>query len=203
VAKFYIVGYEHAGSDIIESDTDPRDRMLRGDHNGPYNSARGTFDTFDEALKALGCDIRCKECGFRIDSNYGGKEKMLERQLCFTCNYWLEALARYEPHRDNSAVDKVLQFFRVPSFHDKNMVVAGGAVYHIGRESTHRDDRGFGGRKFVIEFLDGRIITSTNLWGGGEIPKRWLNRFPDNAKFVNGEHWVTMADGTKCMGGGK
>jgi hypothetical protein len=48
--------------------------------------------------------------------------------------------------------------------------------------------RGYGGHKFVIEFIEGphkgEIITTTNLWYQGEINPKFINQLPDNAKWV-------------------
>lgn len=46
--------------------------------------------------------------------------------------------------------------------------------------------RGFGGARFDIEFLDGRRVTTRNLWHQGTIPEHFRGRLPDNAKFIYG-----------------
>ena len=66
-----------------------------------------------------------------------------------------------------------------------------GQHYRIGanngRSTTRRPAfRGFGGREFEIEYLDGgRRITVNDLWYQGPIPPAHRDRFPDNARFVN------------------
>jgi hypothetical protein len=64
-----------------------------------------------------------------------------------------------------------------------------GHHYHIGPETggvwrKYPGRRGFNGRKFTIRFFDGRIVTTTNLWGQGRIPESHRERLPDNAEFV-------------------
>lgn len=44
--------------------------------------------------------------------------------------------------------------------------------------------RGFGGRRFDIQFFDGRTVTTRNLWHQGTVPAEWRHRYPDNAAFV-------------------
>ncbi len=63
-----------------------------------------------------------------------------------------------------------------------------GCHYWIGEESpsTPNNQRGYYGKKFIIEFFDkkrGRIKT-TNLWLNGTIPERFRDRLEDNAKFI-------------------
>jgi len=43
---------------------------------------------------------------------------------------------------------------------------------------------GFGGRRFDIEFFDGRKVVTKDLWHQGVIPPKWRERWPDNARFV-------------------
>ena len=72
-----------------------------------------------------------------------------------------------------------------------NALVINGQHYRIGanngRSTTRRPAfRGFGGREFEIEYLDGgRRITVNDLWYQGPIPPAHRDRFPDNARFVN------------------
>lgn len=58
-----------------------------------------------------------------------------------------------------------------------------GIAYMIASEKQ-RGMRGYGGRRFDIEFFDGRKVTTTNLWYQGVVPLRWRERFPDNARFA-------------------
>ena len=78
-------------------------------------------------------------------------------------------------------------WFRRANFHrdfwkealqDPYAVVVGGNCYHIGSEENTGGFRGFGGTKFKIKILKdtpmykaGEVITTTNLWHRGEIPK--------------------------------
>ncbi|MEV0617635.1 hypothetical protein AB0I81_30240 [Nonomuraea sp. NPDC050404] len=64
-------------------------------------------------------------------------------------------------------------------------VVVDGDHYAIGDDTG--GFRGHGGRRFDIEWFDGRKTTTRNLWHQGEIPPEWRHRYPDNARFVQPE----------------
>jgi len=78
---------------------------------------------------------------------------------------------------------------KVTRYANENSVVVGGNWYSIGAERRAGDAefRGFGGRKWIIKFHDGREVTSTNLWYGGDIPPGVREKLPDNAVFVTEE----------------
>ncbi|MEV0149746.1 MULTISPECIES: hypothetical protein [unclassified Nonomuraea] len=61
-------------------------------------------------------------------------------------------------------------------------VVVDGEHYTIGGDTG--GFRGFGGRRFGIEWFDGRKATTRNLWHQGTVPAEWRHRYPDNARFV-------------------
>ena len=113
--------------------------------------------------------MKCCKCGQVIDFRYCMKTnaQMRERQLCFGCDFWMKKVA-------------------LASHGDPNAVRAEGWHYYIGDESKSScaSFRGFGGRKFVIRFNDGRVVTTTNLWCQGEIPPHFANRLYSNAVFL-------------------
>jgi hypothetical protein len=59
-------------------------------------------------------------------------------------------------------------------------VVVDGKHYVIGSGGNG----GFGGRRFDIEFFDGRRVTTHDLWSQGTIPPKHRKRYPDNARFA-------------------
>jgi hypothetical protein len=75
-------------------------------------------------------------------------------------------------------------------------VVVDGEHFYICDEIGSRQLRGFGGRRFYIEFFDGRRAETTNLMHQGTIPARWRERFPDNARFL------TAAEAAQAQKGG-
>ncbi len=109
---------------------------------------------------------KCKECGKREDKDRvkSEAEKLEKHQLCFKCNFWREKVTK----KDKPRVTRI-----------------NGNHYAIGQEeySSWAEFRGFGGRKFVILFNDGRKVETTNLWHQGTIPEHFKERLPDNAKF--------------------
>lgn len=104
--------------------------------------------------------MTCKECSSEIRLSYGNLNTELEtNQVCIDCYSWIENL-KFDPKR----------------------VIINGNCYHIGSKSEQF--KGYGGRRFKIQFLDGTLTETTNLWHNGIIPEHFLERFPDNAKFV-------------------
>ena len=105
----------------------------------------------------------CRECGkIENSKSYTTGANLLARQLCFHCDFWTD----YVEQKDKP-----------------EMIRVDGQHYVIGREEDSGFGRGFAGRKFVIEFFDGRKVTTSNLWAQGNIPARFLERLPDNAKW--------------------
>ena len=109
---------------------------------------------------------RCTLCMATEEANYIGNKRMVEKKLCYTCNFWDEWLERRK---------------------EKAVVRVGGCHYFISPDSNKpgRGDR-FSGQEFKIKFYDGRIVTTHNLWHLGEIPEHFREGMPDNAEFIQG-----------------
>lgn len=88
--------------------------------------------------------------------------RLVEHQNCFSCSFWLDHASR----KDNPCSVRI-----------------NGRHYFIGDEGYTGRFRGFRGRKFLINFIDGRKVTTTNLWPQGTIPDHFRNLLPDNASF--------------------
>jgi hypothetical protein len=83
---------------------------------------------------------------------------------CFDCSFWLRKIDYTEDLADRR-------------------VVIDGNHYMISEvKSTY--PRGFNGELFIIQFFDGRIIKTNNLWSQGSIPERFRKMLPDNAIFL-------------------
>jgi hypothetical protein len=111
------------------------------------------------------CDHKCKECGGQEQGNWMDDVsiKLALRELCHTCDFWHEKiLIKDDP--ETARID--------------------GTHYRVGQESVRGLFQGFGGHKFVIQFADGREVTTTNLWHQGPIPERFADRLPNNAVFL-------------------
>lgn len=109
--------------------------------------------------------MKCPTCGKELGTDSfisSDVRSMKEDGECFECSLWHERLSLLD---------------------DPNTVIIDGTFYTIGDENDSSPFRGFGGDKFVINFKDGRQVTTTNLWCGGHISKHWRPQFPDNADF--------------------
>jgi hypothetical protein len=78
----------------------------------------------------------------------------------------------------------------------EKVVRINGEHYVIGSENAPGSFRGFGGRKFVIKFIDGnhkdKIVTTTNLWCQGDIPEELRHILKDNAIFLKDDDITNM-----------
>lgn len=107
----------------------------------------------------------CSLCGklFEENSAKGYTENVMRDKLyCFICAHW-EIIA---------------------SYYD-NPLIIDGVRYSLGPGSSG----GMAGRKFEIEFFDGRKVTTNDLWCQGEIPESFRSRIPDTARFLGGAHF--------------
>lgn len=136
-----------------------------------WNTGQGV-----EAAEALYAEImasqRCVECGDPQAGKWdeGTMQQMADRQLCFSCNHWLNMLAHDATRQKAVAVIDAYHFTIAPDL--------------SGRSA---DCAGHGGRRFDIRFMDGRTVTTRNLWAQGRIPEHFHARFPNNAEFVSRE----------------
>jgi hypothetical protein len=120
-------------------------------------------------------DRACAICGAKnYHTSYMGSEgKRMEADgICFSCAFWSDRAEKGCP------------------------TVIDGWVYTPGTRTTG-EFRGMAGRRFDIEYFDGRKVTTFDLWSGGEIPERFRDRIPDTARFVNGAKRSNVG-GTNC-----
>jgi hypothetical protein len=148
------------GSVIVQGEKNAK--MLS--EGGKFTSRSGSYLTRELLIE--NCKILsepCCECGDIVSANWTSETEKLvkEKNICFNCLHWLKL---YESTNPNSV--------RVNGHH------------YIIRPKDNSSFQGFGGRTFKIEFFDGRIAETKNLWHQGEISKTWTDRMPDNAKFV-------------------
>lgn len=106
--------------------------------------------------------MKCPTCNREVGTFVSDERSLKEKGECFECSIWRE---------------------RLPLVGDPDIAIIDGTFYSIGDENDPSPFRGFGGDKFVIRFKDGREVTTTNLWCGGEISEHWRPQFPDNADF--------------------
>jgi hypothetical protein len=161
---FYLC-FSEEEKEIIEAENkmDPR---LKGVHEGGkwYRIGRG-YKTYEELFNGEQIlDKPCVVCGHMIESRYHNRASLVSKNMCFSCNLW------------DDRVKELLQ---------PNKMVVDGYFYSLASESDTSPFKGFGGRRFVFQRLaNGEIVNSTNVWGGGKVPKVWREKFPDNAKII-------------------
>lgn len=122
-------------------------------------------------------EFSCSKCGKEARNTYAEPHRtnMLERRLCWDCNYWVDFAVRLERN------------------HAK-MTIIGGHVYGPGSR-TSGSFLGMAGRRFDIEYIEpsahaGKRITTFDLWSGSTMPDSLKARFPDTARFLGGAEKV-------------
>lgn len=88
----------------------------------------------------------CKECKKEEENNWVEEVKieLNERQLCQNCNFWYGHYLL----RNSKVVARI-----------------DGSHYRIGAKTNDPNRwKGMGGSKITIEFNDGRIVNTHNLW---------------------------------------
>lgn len=118
----------------------------------------------------------CAECGNEnYETSYSTRDEigslMAQHGICFYCGYWRVALAK------------------------KQDTIIDGVIYNVGNQPKGGRFNGMAGRRFDIEYLDGRRVTTYDLWTSGQMPERYRDRFPDTAKFLGGAGMVRAGDG--------
>ena len=119
----------------------------------------------------------CLECGekdFATCFMEPIKTELLDASLCHGCWFWAEY---YREDRTS-----------------KRACVVDGTHYHIS-PSKHDNTQwnGCGGAWFYVQFGDGRLLKSNNVWVQGGIPEHWRSRHEDNAKFLTKESFELAA----------
>lgn len=121
--------------------------------------------------------MKCPVCNEEIGKFICDGSTLKEKGMCFECSIWSERLAEF------------------PTLPSHQVAIIDGTYYSIGDESDPSSFRGFGGRRFQIEFNDSYKVITTNLWCGGEISsKYWRDRLPNNARFENNLKWKKIGE---------
>src|SRR6185312_3699335 len=125
----------------------------------------------------------CRGCGKEGRNTYyePSYTQMLERRLCWDCNYWRDAEERYT--KDHL-----------------RMTIIDGHVYTPGNQ-TSGSFRGMAGRRFDIEYIEpsvyaGKRITTFDLWSGSTLPDYLKAKFPDTARFLEGAERAQVGETT-------
>ena len=110
----------------------------------------------------------CKDCGaVDYSTSYckGEIKTIIDAEgVCFACAYWRDAIAK------------------------KHEVVIDGHIYSLGNinKPPNSPHSGMAGRRFEVEFFDGRRVVTHDLWSGSTVPDRYKHLIPDTARFVGG-----------------
>lgn len=116
----------------------------------------------------------CTACGEPVEwyahESFAAGKRQIERGECNECAHW------------SIVCDNLPE------------VVIEGHAYGIGKEGSPFP--GFAGRRFDIEFHDGRKVTTHNLWSHGQVPERFRDRIKDNATFGGGARKVQVGETT-------
>lgn len=104
----------------------------------------------------------CKACGKTYTKKLSPKAYLEDN--CFDCSFWL-----FKTEYPKDLVER--------------RVIVDGEHFMVSVE-TGPGFQGFGGRQFIIQFFDGRLIATNNLWSQGTIPELFREMLPDNAIFL-------------------
>lgn len=120
----------------------------------------------------------CNECGVvdyctSFTKTSAVKQAMDANGICWECAFWRVEVTK--PHE----------------------VVISGRIYSLGNvnKAPGCPHSGMAGRRFDIEFFDGRVVTTHDLWSGGEVPEKHRQQIPDTARFLGGAGFVKAGDG--------
>lgn len=129
-------------------------------------------------------EYTCTGCGEMARNTYcePNRTDMLERRICYHCNYWREFEVKLE--REHA-----------------QMTIINGHVYGPGSR-TSGSFRGMAGRRFDIEYVEpsihaGKSVTTFDLWSGSTLPDNLKRKFCDTARFLGGAERVQVGE-TGC-----
>lgn len=171
IDKWYFVGTTD-GPNLIVNTT----KVLNTGHSeyGYINHLTPPYKTRELLVEHCHIlDKPCVECGGVVMTHYHNNESMIARNMCFGCNHFTDFIKRAN---------------------HPNIMIVNHIIYSVVSENpnTPSSFKGFGGAKFVF-VKDGNTIESTNVWCGGDIPKHFWNRIPDNASMINGREPIDIS----------
>ncbi|KKK67254.1 hypothetical protein LCGC14_2955920 [marine sediment metagenome] len=106
---------------------------------------------------------RCSICDKSVDPEiytFPSIRTLFKRfNSCILCSNWLTIIGDF--------------------YNDPNYLYDGKSIFLIGSEDTFQDNKGFGGRKFLLTLLTTKR-TTTNLIHKGEVPNKFKKFFIKN-----------------------
>lgn len=109
--------------------------------------------------------FRCRRCGEKeLPASWLDGDDLRLAGLCRTCYFWDEKI-------------------RWKLEGNKDVVIANHVHYMVRRdgEGIMGGLLGYGGRRWLIKWQDGREMVTHNLWCQGPIPEEYWDQLPDNA----------------------
>lgn len=128
----------------------------------------------------------CKICntGFKPGGTVD-RVRLVQVGICWACDNDLGRLMEYGKEAHVAYIDgsiwsiaHVIEMQLDPSKSIEELAEAAKAMY------PPKWGKGCGGDISVIQFNDGRTVITDDLWGGGDVPERYADLMPDNAKFL-------------------
>lgn len=118
--------------------------------------------------------MKCTICNetFEIDTVGDIADFQRKLELCFTCAFWVDWIAR-DTGQDadgRSVITPTYEHLRIGT---------------IGFSAERNMMLGYGGAKWWVLFSDGRAIKTNNLWYQGVVPERFRDSLQANAELVN------------------
>lgn len=110
----------------------------------------------------------CNTCGKDYSNSvktFGADHERFENDNCGTCNFWWEKVEWLKGHDADRSV------------------IVDGKHYRIGSYCPEVG-MGFGGSFWAIEFDNGIITATRNLWHQGTIDEPFGEHLPNNARFL-------------------
>ena len=113
----------------------------------------------------------CSKCQAPTVPSYAPPtgQQMIDRQLCFHCNYW----------------EEVANELRTGKNPRRTIIINHRIYMDAGYSKNARALLGFGGREFRYRRVGSdEVILTNNLWSGSALPPEYWAEFPDTAEFV-------------------
>ena len=113
---------------------------------------------------------KCKICGAEFDETLRENES----DLCFSCYFWNEQYELDKNYRNKPENQSVV-------------IIVDGHHYVADTDPSHKKNvyKGFCGTSHFVKFNNGEIAAYDNLWHQGKIPENFMDKLPNNAKFIS------------------
>lgn len=114
--------------------------------------------------------LTCKLCGTtenldEYNSSAPMVQNMIDNHVCYSCAFWMQQIENPRPQQE----------------------VIGGHLYIVNPQVKRPDNaiKGMFGKEVYIRRFDESLLKTNNIWHIGEIPKHFLEHYPDTANFLS------------------